>query len=1391
LTRSFFLGVVSLLSTIRSSNATDSIPAAKDHPASPFNSAQYFAMPLQFEANVGQTHESVKFLSRGPGYSMFLAHNEMVLSVQLQTNQAVHSKPTGSWLQNRRDSRTPLPIKPRAELHISLKGAQDHPAIEGVGPSQSSVSYFMGNDQSQWHPSVPTFAKIIYHDAYPGVDLVYYGNQRQLEHDFVVKPGADPSRISLTFKGSDRLEISEDGSLVVHLGGSLAKWRPPVAYQIGSTGKQTVTASFVINDRNEVGFQLGNYDKNQSLVIDPVMVYGTLLGGSGDDYVCGIAVDAAGNTYIVGQTTSLDFPVVSAYHTTSAGSNDIFVTKLNAAGSALIYSTYIGGSADEVPGGIALDSSGNVYVAGQTLSTDFPTKNAYQSANAGFNDIFLTKIGPFGSNLLYSTYLGGKSDDTGRAVAADNSGNAYVTGQTYSIGTGNGPFPTTHSAYQGNSGGGADAFVSKFNTLASGSSSLVYSTFLGGNSDEKANGITIDASGNAYVVGEIASYPIYPTPPSSNFPLVNPYQSLFNNGNLDPLAGNTDGFLTVMNSAGSGLILSTFLGGGDEDSASAVALDPAGRICIVGETSSLDFPVKNAAQPIIGGADTGFPAPDAFATILQPGGASLYYSSYLGGSGYESGFETYRFGVAVDRLGAVYLAGYTDSLDDFPLTVGADQTNAYGPSDAFVAKINPAVPGPAGLIYSTLLGGEGDDRATAVAVDSAGSFYVSGNTTSQTNFPVTAGAFQLTNNGGYSDAFVAKFASPPDISIVMTPSLDPVVRGSNFTYSIQINNNGYQGFSGVSNIVQLATNYQILSVNTSQGAYSTNGSTINFNIGSLATNATVTQSILLKAISPGFFTNTATLTSIETALLEPNTGNNVAAVPAAIAGIVDIKLDQTSTPNPALLTSNITYSFSINNKQGDMATYVALTDALPAQVSFVSATATVGTVTNLSGVVVCTITNLAQSSNSVVTITVQATNTGVAVNSASVSSFEFDSNPANNSASVITTINPLADLGAGLSASAGAVYVGSPVFYTAQVTNFGPSTATGTVLTQPLPPGANFGSAAPSQGSCLFTNGILTCALGSLSSNASASVAITLYPTAAGTMTNTVTASSGVADGGFAPNAASVVTTVIPAADVSVGQSVSPNVTLISSNVTFSIRVTNNGPSQATSVVLNDSLPASLPLRSVTTSQGSSSISNGVIIWSLGSLNAGSVATATIVAGTVVDGSFTSIASVSASQADLSPGNNSALASVLVNDNPNQPQLKIALSAPNVILSWSTNANGFVLQTRSNLSSSSVWATVTNIPVSIGGRYYVTNSISDGQRFYRLFRPPPMLSAFVSGNNLVVTWPVTVPGGTLKTTINLNSGPWTTVPNTPASVGGRYYVTNSINGARAFYRLFN
>jgi hypothetical protein len=669
--------------------------------------ATYGQLPLSFEANKGQTDPRVNFLARGADYSAFLTPTSAVMELQ------------------RGDGGNVVAMK--------LVGANPKSHPVGLDKLPGVSNYLVGDNPSKWHTKIANYATVGYQDIYRGINLVYHGDQQQLEYDFVVQPGADSRAIRLAFAGALGKSIDARGNLVLHTSGGDLVEHAPVAYQTIDGARHPIASRFVIGRGGQVGFRVRRHDLRRSLVIDPVLSlsYSTYLGGTSSDNVNAIAVDGFGNAYVTGTTTSKNFPTYKPFQGRYKGSPDVFVTKFSSTGSALVYSTYLGGSGYDIARGIAVDSSGDSFVAGTNQSSGFPTKNAFQPNYLGGGDAFLAKLNPAGSALLYSTYIGGGDDQTfGTGVAVDRSGNAYVTGYTNSF-----EFPTTAGAYQTALAGAQNAFVTKINPSLAGAASLVYSTYLGGNGQDRAYGIGVDTSGNAYVTGDTYDSASFPTTAGAYQPT--------RGGSADDNA-----FMTKFNVTGSALVYSTFLGSRlntySSDGGLAIAVDGHGDAYVTGATES-NFPTTTGAFQT-----TSIGVNQAFVAKFDPsqaGPASLVYSTLLGGSGVDGG--DIAAGIAVDSSGNAYVTGGTGSAN-FP-TVNPLQGTYGGGGDAFVTKLNPT--GTA-LVYSTFLGGSADDGGTAIAVDTAGNAYLTGSTDS-TNFP-TANAFQRTRNGKAGDAFVTK-----------------------------------------------------------------------------------------------------------------------------------------------------------------------------------------------------------------------------------------------------------------------------------------------------------------------------------------------------------------------------------------------------------------------------------------------------------------------------------------------------------------------------------------------------------------------------------------------------------------------------------------------------------
>ncbi len=655
----------------------------------------YQSLPLSFEANQGQRAPQVQFTSSGPGYTLFLTPASAYLSLQ-------KDQTTGTA--------TPSLVQ------MQLLGANGNAVGVGLGQQDFTSNYLIGNDASQWHKDVANFSSVKFSDVYKGIDLIYYGNERELEYDFVVAPGANPGAIALAFPGSGNLSLDAAGDLVVHTTGGDLVEHAPVLYQMNGSQKVAVSGNYVIGADNTVRFQVGSYDHSLPLVIDPVLSYATYLGGSGADNGQAVAVDGAGNVYVTGFTGSTNFPTVGAEQGQLAGQGNVFVAKINPAGTGLVYSTYVGGAGFDLGLALRVDGAGNAYVAGTTTSFNFPAVNAIQATFGGGSDAFVFKLNPTGSQLVFSTYLGGAGVEFAQGLALDGSNNIYVVGFTYSTN-----FPTAN-AVQPKSNGGQDAWAAK---IASTGTSFIFSTYLGGSNDDSAQAVGTDAAGNLYVVGDTFS---------SDFPTKNP---------LRQSSGGDDAFLTKLSANGSAILYSTYLGGSGDDRASAIRQDASGNIYIAGTTGSADFPTLNALQSTFGGNT------DVFLTKLNSAGSAILFSTYLGGSDVDQALS-----LAIDSSSNLYVVGFTASTD-FPTVNAAQATIGGGDGDAFIAKISS---NGSSLIYSTYFGGADDDRAMGVAVDGLGNIYVVG-TTASSNLPI-ANALQP-GFGGSFDGFVVKLSQAP------------------------------------------------------------------------------------------------------------------------------------------------------------------------------------------------------------------------------------------------------------------------------------------------------------------------------------------------------------------------------------------------------------------------------------------------------------------------------------------------------------------------------------------------------------------------------------------------------------------------------------------------------
>jgi hypothetical protein len=712
----------------------------------------YGKLPLSFELNRGQTAGPVKFLARGNGYTLFLTNQEAVLS--LATSQP---KPAARPGQSQAETRSVVLLPgTRTALHMKLLGANPDANVEGTDELPGKSNYFIGNNRANWHTNIPNYSRVRYHTVYPGVDLVYYGNQGRLEYDFVVAPGGDPRQIALSFKGAKGMRIdSVTGDLLLKVAGGDLRFHKPVVYQPASgsavdqnspdAAKTPVDGSFRSAGHGRVTFEIAAYDHTRPLVIDPTLSYSTFLGGSGSHVLAGMAVDASGSAYVFGTTNSTDFPItVGAYNAACCGG---LVTKLNPTGTGLIYSTFISSaimpsvsSGVVANSGIAVDSAGAAYLTG-FAGSELPLVNAVQAYFGGYNtDAFVTKLDPTGSSLVYSTYLGGSLDDGGTAIAVDSFGSAYITGTTYST-----DFPRTHT-FQVNNAGNGDGFVTKLDSTGA----FVYSTYLGGSGADTPAAIAVDSAGSAYVGG---------TTYSSDFPTTV--------GSFLPSPGGP-GFVTKFTPGGNQLGYSTFFNGG----VNGIALDASMNIYLTGSPAPPPTPGAYVWPTPYPGMAYSY---QVHVSKLNAAGTVLIYTAVFD-SGFGNCCRAQAKAITVGSAGDAYIIGYTElSSWAFAHPLQAFAAGPLETFDTFVTELDPTGSSP---IFSTLLGGGANDfgQTAGIAVDGSGNIYVAGGTDS-TDFPVTPNAFQTVLHsqppGGlypYSAGIFVSKISPADGNLVLVDS---------------------------------------------------------------------------------------------------------------------------------------------------------------------------------------------------------------------------------------------------------------------------------------------------------------------------------------------------------------------------------------------------------------------------------------------------------------------------------------------------------------------------------------------------------------------------------------------------------------------------------------------
>ena len=735
---SIALGLMTLLVVIFMAQPFQSA----SEPTLPAKAVHFSQSSLAFVPNQGQTDPAVRFEARGLGGQLFFTPQEVILSLPVQET-------TG---RPQRFSK-PLRSYSYATLRLRFDGADPSPEISGGEPLPGRVSYFRGNDPAQWQTNLPTYTSVIYHHLYDGIALHYDGLEETLKGTFTVAPGVDPTQIRWQYVGAESVRLDETtGDLVITVA-ETGRWedgeiddvpqsplsnRPlpliehaPVAWQTINGQRLPVSIRYDLAADGSVGFVMGDYDAAYPLIIDPTLAYSSYLGGSDFDQAHDIAIDSVGNVYVIGETSSANFPTQNPFQSETNGIRDVFVAKFDPNG-ARHYATYLGGENIDIGYGIAVDNAGNVYLTGETgivsiNQTPFPTTpGAYQTTYPGPVATFITKLNSDGSDLVYSTLFGGSGiGGMGLDLAIDGMGNTYVFGETRST-----DLPLQNPAQDTYGGGIHDAFIAKFN---SDGSDLVYSTYLGGSGDESSTilvgggGIAVDSAGSAYVTNKTTSDDLPVT--------TNAFDKTF--------SGTSDAFVAKLSPAGDEFVYLTYLGGSDDiglEEGLDITVDNVGQAYVTGYTRASDFPTRNPLQA----TNTGV---DIFITKLNQTGNDLLYSTLYGGS---FGAD-YGYGIALDDEGNIYVTGQASSIN-FP-TKFALQPESGGAQDAFVLKLNP---NGSRVIYSTYLGGEGSDGGHAIVADNAddeGRAYIVGKV--DDTFPVQNAA-QASYGGGFADGFVAK-----------------------------------------------------------------------------------------------------------------------------------------------------------------------------------------------------------------------------------------------------------------------------------------------------------------------------------------------------------------------------------------------------------------------------------------------------------------------------------------------------------------------------------------------------------------------------------------------------------------------------------------------------------
>ena len=1017
----------------------------------------YGKLPLNFEANRGQTDARVRFLAHGSGYTVFLTGDDATLLLQAPcAENAISLSGRSGLASNSKPSRCPA-----AAVRLALAGASPHVEIKALDAQSGASNYLTGNDPSKWVRGVPHFARIKYNGVYPGVDLVYYGNQGRLESDYVLAPGAAPSQIGIRIQGADQFKLDSQGNALLSTAAGDVTLHRPRAYQRIAGGQLEIAANYVQRGRRVIGIEVAPYDPSQTLIIDPVLSYSTYLGGTTNQVLTGIASDSNGFAYVTGFTSSADFPTTTGALQTklSNTSSNALVVKLKQDGTGLVYSTLLGGTGvtGDSARAIAVDAAGDAYIVGFTSSSDFPVKaNAYQPVNKGGGGFF-SKLDPTGSTLIYSTYLTGSGTDLLNAIAIDANGNAYITGSTRST-----DFPVVIATALQNTnkvtGNSATAFLSRIDPKQSGTNSLIYSTYLGGSKGESGQGVAVDSAFHAYVVGSTSSTD-FPQPTTPNG-----YQQSLRNP-----SGNI--FLADIDTTQPALLLySTYLGGtgnggstpGEVGTAIAVT-STAGLAYITGYTSSTSFPTVNALS-----TTSNAPLQKAIIAKIDTtkiGVSSLLFSTYFGGTvatlGSTQPGADLGLGIAVDTPGNIYVAGTTKSAD-FPVTPGAPQPTRVGTQNAFLSELNPS---GSTVLFSTYLGGT-TDVAASVALDTASpaNAYIAGATAG--NFPTTVGAFQITdavaaNSNNNTDGFVSKispgavagvFASPAFVSFT-----NQVVHTPSTAQTVTLYNNSGTTLSGIT----------VSFTGANAGDFTQGTSTCST---TLATNSNCTIGIIFTPSTNS--TETAALSIADSASGSPQIVSLVGSVSVAPTAVF-LAPTTVAFGNQTINTTSPGQTVTLTNNSAATATSISVTIGGVSSALFAQ--------TNNCG------STLAVGANCTISVTFRPTTAGAATATLSVTDSDAGSPQTAVLTGTGTTGNP--DFGITVMPTTASVAAGSTASFTVTVTGLNGFTT----------PVALTCAGAPVDSTCTLTPSTVTpTATGAMSAGAVVTTMRTMAPPTGG-----------------------------------------------------------------------------------------------------------------------------------------------------------------------------------------------------------------------------------------------------------------------------------------------------